>query len=54
METTKKKHVTYTLPIEVIERLQRHSEKTHINKSILIQLAIEKYIREEEKVIDGR
>lgn len=54
METMKKrKHVSYTLPTEIVERLKVHSDKTRINMSVLVQLAIEEYLRKEDLKVRG-
>lgn len=45
----KRQKVTYTMPQSVIEKLKEHSEKTNINMSVLVQLAIEEFLRKEEQ-----
>lgn len=44
-----RKKATYTLPISLIEKLKDLSKKRQLNMSVLLQLALEKYFREEEK-----
>lgn len=45
----KRQKVSYTMPPNVIEKLKEHSKKTNINMSVLVQLAIEDYLRKEEQ-----
>lgn len=42
------KRLMVTLPIEVIERLERISNQKHIKKSTVITLALEEYEKKEK------
>lgn len=44
-----RKKATYSLPTSLIERLKELSKERQINMSILLQLALEDYLRKEGK-----
>ena len=52
MEVKKKVKSCYTLPEELVKQLQKKSIERNLNKSILIQLALEEYFRKEQKGVE--
>lgn len=44
-----KKAITITLPEKTIKQLDKLKEKKQMNKSVLVQLALEEYARKEER-----
>lgn len=46
----KKEKSIFTLPASLKEKLKKESEKRDLNMSIIVQLALEKYLREEKNM----
>lgn len=46
----KKKKATYTLPESLIDQLKKESKERNLNMSVLVQLAVENFIRKEKNV----
>lgn len=49
METKKKVKSCYSLPAELVKQLEAQSIKRNLNKSVLIQLALEDYFKRKEE-----
>ena len=49
METKKKVKSCYSLPAELVKQLEAQSLKRNLNKSVLIQLALEEYFKRKEE-----
>lgn len=45
----KRKQVAYTLPETIIQKVKEKSKERHLNMSVFVQLALEEYLRKEEK-----
>lgn len=47
--TEKRKQVAYTLPEAMVKQIREEAKRRHLNMSVLVQLALEEYLRKEEK-----
>lgn len=45
----KRKQVAYTLPEAMVKQVREEAKKRHLNMSVFVQLALEEYLRKEER-----